>query len=60
MILFNAGYDRGKKEPLYLTIYGMEYDVETHLDTATFTLADFDKLIAALTETKEHFLRHQN
>lgn len=60
MILFNAGYDRLKKEPFYLTIHGMEYDVETHLDTATFTSADFNKFINTLIETKKHFLRHQN
>lgn len=58
MILFNAGYNREKKEPLFVTFYGMEYNVETHEDTAYFSLKEFDRFIATLIESRDHFMQH--
>jgi len=58
MILFNVGYDRMKSEPLYITVQGMEYNVETHEDTATFTLKEFERFIKSLNDARDNFVLH--
>lgn len=56
LILFNVGYDRTKKEPFFVSVIGMEYNVETHEDIATFTLAELNRFISTLVETRDHFV----
>ena len=58
MVLFNVGYNRHLKEPFILTIEGMEYNVETHEDAATFTLSELDRFLKAIVDARNHYMQH--